>query len=69
MLYLHANVQKAGQITENEIKSKDVSAASKVVQIPASGFGIKTAMLLKHNCVSIKLNLPGCKRVWQCKCG
>jgi hypothetical protein len=36
--------------------------------MPAHGTAIKIAMLLKHNGVPLKINLPICKGAWQCKC-
>jgi hypothetical protein len=55
-------VHKAGQITENEIKRKNMSATGKTVQSPAGGFGIKTAMLINCNGVLLMLTLLSCKK-------
>jgi hypothetical protein len=47
MLYLHANVHKAGHITENKFNSQNVITTGNAQQRPASGVGIKTAILLR----------------------
>jgi hypothetical protein len=47
--------------------NKNITTTTGKAVWPASGVGIKTAMLIKCDGVLLKLNLPSCKRTWQCK--